>query len=528
MGNLSFVRATSVKAMAGVRDFEIIVVGAGASGAPLAARASENPNTSVLLLDAGPDYSDLTDTPADLRNGHHNSVFDHDWQLDDSPTEQRPNQPLPRGRVTGGSSAVNTCIFLRGVPEDYDDWADRGNSEWRWENVLPTFCRIERDLDFGDESFHGDAGPITVRRYPYEELTELHQAFLATAEELGYPECPDQNDPDGWGAGPQPMNKLGQLRVSTASAYLAPIRLRPNLEIRGGCHTNKLIIERGKAVGVEIILADGSIEQIRSKLVVLCAGAIHTPGILLRSGIGPSQHLAQMGVDVSAEMSGVGKNLSDHPGLFVLCRPTHPELVNSDQPIIQTILRYTSPDNNDRMDLQIEQLTFTGRENVPYFGVAAVLEQVDGVGELIFPDADPFVNPTIRSRFCEVDRDAERLADCFFDALRFTETGPLGALTDEVMFPDLHRVNDRADVIDLLRRFSASGYHPSGTARMGPSDDPEAVVDQYGRCHSIDGLVVADASIFPTVPRANTNPSSIMVGETIGEWLRTEPSRYSL
>ena len=180
------------------------------------------------------------------------------------------------------------------------------------------------------------------------------------------------------------------------------------------------------------------------------------------------------------------------------------------------------------MDLQIEQLTFTGRENVPYFGVAAVLEQVDGAGELLFPNADPLVSPTIKSRFCEVDRDAERLADCFLDALRFTETGPLGALTDEVMFPDLDRVNDRGDIIDLLRRFSASGYHPCGTARMGPSDDPDAVVDQYGRCHSIDGLVVADASIFPTVPRANTNPSSIMVGETIGEWLRTEPSRYNL
>jgi len=279
---------------------------------------------------------------------------------------------------------------------------------------------------------------------------------------------------------------------------------------------------------VEVVRHDGSVEEIRSKLVVLCAGAIHTPGILLRSGIGPSKDLARMGVTMSAEVRGVGKNLSDHPGLFVLCRPTHHELVAGDQPIIQTILRYTSPDSRDRVDLQIEQLTFTGRENLPYFGVAAVLEQVDGAGELIFPTADPFAAPTIKSRFCEVDRDAERLADCFLDALRFTETGPLGALTDEVMFPDMQRLNDRSDVIDLLRRFSASGYHPCGTARMGPVDDPDAVVDQYGRCHSIEGLVVADASIFPTVPRANTNPSSIMVGETIGEWLRTDPTRYGL
>ena len=367
-----------------------------------------------------------------------------------------------------------------------------------------------------------------MRRYPHEELTELHQAFLATADELGFPECPDQNHPSAWGSGPQPMNKLGQLRVSTASAYLAPARLRPNLEIRGGCHTDRLIIEKGRVGGVEVIGPDGSVHRIRAKLVVLCAGAIHTPGILLRSGVGPREDLMRMGVDVNADVAAVGRNLSDHPGLFVLCRPTHPELVATDQPIIQTILRYTAPNSLDRADLQIEQLTFAGRDNLPYFGVAAVLEQVDGVGELFFPDADPFAAPTIRSRFCEVSRDAERLTDCFLDALRFTETGPLGSLTDEVVFPDMNRVADRDDVIALLRRFAASGYHPCGTARMGPANDPNSVVDQYGRCHAIDGLVVADASIFPTVPRANTNPTSIMVGETIGEWLRTEPSRYGL
>ena len=181
-----------------------------------------------------------------------------------------------------------------------------------------------------------------------------------------------------------------------------------------------------------------------------------------------------------------------------------------------------------RDSLQIEQLTFTGRDDVPYFGVAAVLEQVDGAGELLFSAADPFAAPTIRSRFCEVPRDAERLAECFQDAVRFTETGALGAMTEEVVFPDMNRIQDRDDLIALLRRFSASGYRPCGTARMGPADDPNTVVDQYGRCHAVEGLVVADASIFPTVPRANTNPTSIMVGETIGEWIRTVPSRYGL
>ena len=211
-----------------------------------------------------------------------------------------------------------------------------------------------------------------------------------------------------------------------------------------------------------------------------------------------------------------------------MCRPTDPSLVERDQPIIQTILRYTSPDGQDRMDLQIEQLTFVGRVNDPYFGVAAVLEQVDGVGELVYPSKDPFAAPHIAPHFCENQRDVERLADCFEDSLRFTEVGPLAELTDEIVFPSPDRATSRDDIIALLRRFAASGYHPCATAHMGPSDDPTAVVDQYGRCHAIDGLVVADASIMPTVPRANTNPTSIMIGETIGEWFRTEPARYGL
>ena len=507
---------------------DVIVVGSGASGAPLAARISEDPNRTVLLVEAGPDYADLDTTPEDLRNGHQNSLTDHDWALEYSPTEQNPGEPLPRGRVIGGSTSVNTCIFLRGVPGDYDGWADAGNPEWAWDKVLPTFNRLERDLDYGTESYHGDAGPMTIRRYPHEEMTQLHQAFLATARELDYPDCPDHNAPNAWGSGPQPMNKLGQLRISTAAAYLAPARLRPNLDFLANHHTSHVIVENGQAAGVSVITPTGEHMKLRARLVVLAAGAIHTPGILLRSGVGPKTDLNRLGVRVVADVAAVGQNLSDHPALFAMCRPTDPDLVARDQPIIQTILRYTAQSSQHELDLQIEQLTFVGRNRDPYFGVAAVLEQVDGTGELVFPSADPFAKPGIHPHFCENERDVARLADCMQDVIRFTEVGPLAELCDEVMFPDVKRVTTREDLVALLRRHSASGFHPCGTARMGPAEDPTTVVDQYGRCHSIDGLVVADASIMPTVPRANTNPTAILIGETIGEWIRTEPSRYGL
>src|SRR5690606_17875486 len=232
--------------------FDVVVLGAGSAGAVVAARASEDPNLSVLIVEAGPDYARITDTPYDLVNSYHNSVTDHDWKHAYQPTAEAPSTAFPRGRVTGGSSAVNTSIALRGVPEDYDGWAEQGNTEWAWEKVLPAFKRLERDLDYPDDPHHGDAGPILIRRYPHDELTETHQAWMQTAENLGYPRLDDQNAPDGSGYGPQPMNKLARLRVSTAIGYLAPARVRPNLTVRGDTHVRRLVVEGGRVVAAEV------------------------------------------------------------------------------------------------------------------------------------------------------------------------------------------------------------------------------------------------------------------------------------
>lgn len=508
--------------------FDVIVVGAGSSGAVIAARASEDPRRSVLLVEAGPDYPDLAQLPFDLVNSHNNSYTAHDWGLSYQPTAAGRSAPFPRGRVTGGSSAVNTTIALRGMPEDYDGWAAAGNPEWAWERVLPAFRRLERDLDFGDRPYHGDAGPITVRRYTWDELTPVHRAWLETAGELGYPRCEDANDPAGWGAGPHPMNKIGRLRVSTAVGYLAPARARPNLRILPNTLGRRVLFEAGRAAGVEVERG-GAVETIRGRLVVLAAGAIHSPAILIRSGIGPAEELARLGIE-PVRAAPVGMRLSDHPALAVVAAVRDPAILDPDQPIVQTILRYTAPDSPHRNDLQVEAFSFSPRGAGPLqaFAVAAVLEQVNGTGTLRLPSADPHAAPVIENRFCEDPEDRRRLTACFRDALRFVTAGPLAALVDRVIFPDPARELSDEAIGALLLKLAASGYHPCATAPMGPPSDPYAVVDQYGRAYGVEGLAVADASIMPTVPRANTNLTSIMIGEMVGEWLRTRPELYGL
>lgn len=513
-------------------QFDVLIVGAGSSGSAIAARVSENPNIRVCLLESGPDYPLLQDTPDDLINSHNNSYTDHDWGFQYEPTQGRVDR-FPRGRVVGGSSAVNTTIALRGMPEDYDEWAYEGNDGWDWASVLPAFKRLERDLDFGDKPYHGDSGPITIRRYPEEELEPQHQAFLSTAQDLGYPQCADANDPDGYGAGPQPMNKLGRLRISAAVGYLAPARIRPNLTIRADTTVRRLLFAGSRCTGVEVQpshVSDGDqVSTIAGRLVILCAGALMSPTLLLRSGIGPKDQLAHLAVDPVRLAQGVGQNLSDHPALGVVCEVKDPSLIDFDRPIIQTILRYTAEGSDKRNDLQIEQISFAGRRSgPPLFMLAPVLEYQYGRGQLTLADMGLFTPPTIANRFCEDARDARRLASCMRDTLAFTRTGALAQMIHEVTFPDLSRGASLEDLEQLCRKFSGSGYHPCGTAKMGPAEDADAVVDAMGRCHGVEQLVVADASIMPSVPRANTNLTCFMIGERIGEWVRTRPSEYGL
>ncbi len=508
--------------------YDIIIVGAGSAGSVIASRASEDPNRRVLLLEAGPDYANIESTPFDLINSHQNSMLDHDWGLKYEPTRGRAVN-FPRGRVTGGSSAVNTTIALRGMPEDFDEWAELGNNEWSWIKVLPEFKRLERDLDFGDKPYHGDAGPITIRRYPTEELLPQHQAFIESAQMLGYPYCADANDPDGWGVGPQPMNKLGRLRISSAISYLAPARIRPNLTIKANTFVRRLITQNHTCTGVEVEDSEGKVDVIKGKLIVLSAGSLMSPPILMRSGIGPADQLESFGIDVVQDEPGVGSNLCDHPAIALVCQVKEGAIIDFDSPIIQTILRYTTEGSDKRNDMQIEQLSYVGKEGgPPLFGIAACLEYQYGRGEVRLSSAEPRKNPVIDCRFCEDDRDTNRLVRAFKDVMAFTRQGPLADMIESVAFPDPKRPLGEEDIAGLCRKLAGSGYHPCGTVKMGPLEDNLAVVSQYGTAHRIDNLVVADASIMPFVPRANINLTSIMIGEKIGEWIRTQPGRYGL
>jgi len=502
-------------------DYDLIVVGAGSGGSVVAARVSEDPRIRVCLLESGPDYPNVEALPEDLRNVNHGSFFDHDWALSYTPSGTSRTVPFARGRVTGGSSAVNTAIALRGMPADYDEWASLGNPLWSWEQVLPAFIRLENDLDFGDRAIHGDSGPLPIRRHPRDELVPYQAAFLDACAELGYPAREDHNDPTTTGYGPHPMNKRGSLRISCAIAYLGPARDRPNLHVRANCDAVRVVTERGDVKGVEVRVG-GTRATIAAPRVVLACGAIHTPSLLVRSGIGPRGVLQRLGIAETCVLEGVGQHLQDHPAIGPTLVPRD-GVADWDQPVIQTTMYYTATDSSDINDMQLEPLSFMHiRGGRLLMGLAACVFKSHSFGRLEFDSADVDAKPRIEMDYLSDERDFYKLRDGLERAMALCGTKAIAAVSEGVRRPTDAELADAGVLEAWIRRNSGTGAHPACTARMGPADDPTAVVDERGRVHGIRGLRIADASIMPRVPSANTNVPTIMIGERIGEWLREE------
>jgi len=520
--------------------WDVVIVGAGSAGCVLANRLSADPARRVLLVEAGGAGGTLaTRIPAAFKTLFHGPL---DWALETEPEPAMNGRRMfwPRGRMLGGSSAMNAMLWVRGQRQDYDGWAELGNAGWGWDDVLPCFRRAE-DHHAANGAHLGRGGPMRVERQ--RDPSPLTRAWLAAAQSRGLAVLEDLNAQTAEGVGLLDVTQRRGERESTATAYLRPVRHRPNLTIRTGVTVERVSFEGRRAVGVTLKTGTNSVEAVRAGLVILSAGAVHSPQVLLRSGLGPGAPLQALGIPLVADLPGVGLNLQDHVVAGIGIRCTAPvSLASAETPwrLAQWLLTRRGPltstvaegagfirSGPDAATPDLELIfapTFFvdhGTANPPGHGytLGVVLLRPRSRGRVELRSADPGEPPRIIANYLADPDDLGRLVRGLTVCREIAAASALARWRGPEEIPG-SGVSGSEGLADHVRATAQTLYHPVGTCAMGTG--PDAVVDSSLRVHGVEGLRVVDASVMPRIISGHTNAATIMIGERAAEMIAAE------